>query len=123
MELCTSVLPRETLLAEIARLPDHLKALGITKVILKYGWGSGLHEDLWYQPMRDSTDYLRTFFEDSIKQNIYLPGGSDLLISDEAKTLEVRLCHESDIHIQSDQKEVLDYFATVWSATRHYIKQ
>jgi hypothetical protein len=115
LQIRTTVLSHDRLLKEANRLPGYLIALGTEKVVVSYGWGSGIHEDLWYLPMQVKIAHLRLFLADSISQRIYLPGDSDLLIEDEPNTWSVRLCHESDIHLESDREDVVDYFVQAWA--------
>lgn len=72
-----------------------------------YGWACNLHADLVFLPMRVPVQTFEYFMLDSIAQNIYEIGRSDLLITNPDKDVLITLCHESDIHLDGDNEAIL----------------
>lgn len=62
--------------------------------------------------MDDDTRWLQYLIEDSIDQRIVVPGESDFLFEIPDKRLEVKFCHESDIHLDGSDDELLQKFMT-----------
>ena len=115
MEIATSTLSCEILTEEILRLPGYLSELGVEEVNISYGFGSGIHIDLWWKPMKIHVVHLKKFLEDSIARRILVPGSSDLHIESQDKSFEITVCHQSDFHIKSDTQRVLHFFQSAWS--------
>ena len=82
--------------------------LGDTIIIAYYGWGSILHADLQYVPMRVSTRSLESFVRESLGQEIVIPGGSDFCFTVPEGRLEMLFCHEGDIHLKGSDAALLD---------------
>jgi hypothetical protein len=74
-------------------------------LIVKYGWGCNIHNDLQYVPMQVGINWMNSFLNDSINRKIYEIGKSDLYFENQNKTIEVLFCHESDIHLTANIKE------------------
>jgi hypothetical protein len=70
-----------------------------------YGWGCNIHVDLWYKPMCVGPDGFRWLIEDSTEQKIFEFGNSDLLIDSPDSTMQITICHESDIHLDGSDDE------------------
>ncbi|HWP59125.1 MAG TPA: hypothetical protein VNL14_14625 [Candidatus Acidoferrales bacterium] len=101
-------------------LPRVLAELvGETIVSARYGWGSSLHADLQYVPMRLTTAALERFVEDSLAQEIVVPGSSDFCFVVGERRLEILFCHEGDIHLDGDDPLLIErlqksgYFAEI----------
>jgi hypothetical protein len=104
-------LSKEQMHAAILALPGVLQTLlGEHKIIASYGWGTNIHVDLTYKPMREDTRWIQYLIEDSIEHGIVLPGGSDFLFEVPEGRLELLFCHESDIHLDGSDDELLQRF-------------
>src|SRR5690606_27743282 len=77
---------------------------------IQYGTGARLHGSLLYIPMSVSSDVLPFVLEDSLEQQIILPGASDLLIDSADDELRILFCHESDIHVDGSNEALLQRF-------------
>ncbi len=92
-------------------LPNVLHDLiGDHKIIAMYGWAAKLHPDLYWKPMDSDTRWLKYLIEDSIDQRIVIPGESDFIFEIPEKRLEVKFCHESDIHLNGVDDDLLQHF-------------
>jgi len=104
-------LSAERLRSALLQLPsiiEHL--LGQVAISARYGCGTKLHAELHFIPMGLSTELLPFFLEDSLDQRIYAPGESDLLLALPDQQLDLIFCHESDIHINGEDEELMRQF-------------
>jgi len=111
MEFISKVLSKEQILKAMQVLPETLQGLiGDELVSASYGFGSQIHGDLQYQPMKVGTKWLDKFIADSIVQNIVVPGDSDFLFKIGGDRLELLFCHECDIHVSGKDSELVKRF-------------
>ena len=75
-----------------------------------YGFGSDIHGDLTYVPMRLLPRHLSGFFRDSVSQHIFRPGDSDLHFEFPNDRLTITFCHERDIHFGGVDSELVERF-------------
>jgi hypothetical protein len=87
-----------------------LELVGEHKLVAMYGWATKLHADLWYKPMSEDTRWLEYLIEDSLDQRIVIPGESDFKVQVPENRLEVMFCHESDIHLNGSDDDLLQRF-------------
>ncbi|WP_428305302.1 hypothetical protein [Lacipirellula sp.] len=107
----TDYLLNEQMYSALLALPGVLTALlGAHKVVAMYGWAAKIHPSLAWQRMDDHTDRLQYLIEDSIDQRIIVPGQSDFYFEVPEKRLAVMFCHESDIHLDGSDDELLKRF-------------
>ena len=92
----------------IAALPTVMRDLyGNQNLTVYYGWDCNLQPDLLYEPISVALDVFPHFIEYSIEQGIFEVGGSDLLIESPDSSIEITICHESDIHIDGTDDDAL----------------
>lgn len=104
-------LTAEQMAASLKTLPAALLELfGEWRYTVLYGWGSGLHVDLWYMPMSVGACGMSWFIEESVDQRIFVPGGSDLFIKSPRNELEILVCHENDIHVDGESLDAMQRF-------------
>ena len=107
----TDYLPNEEMHAALLALSKVLlHLLEEHPIIAMYGWAAHIHDSLHWTPMDDDTRTLHHLIEDSIEQRIVIPGRSDFLFEVPEKRLEVAFCHESDIHLDGSDDELLQQF-------------
>lgn len=87
---------REMLVALPSVLMD---VIGNEIVEASYGWASNLHIDLCWIPMQVNVSWLDRFIDDSIRQEITIPGRSDFTFTVRGGALEIEFCHEGHLHI------------------------
>jgi hypothetical protein len=99
-----------------------LDLFGECKFTILYGWGTGLHIDLWYKPMSVGTCGISWFIEESVDQRIFVPGGSDLFINSPHNELALLFCHENDIHVDGESLDAMQRFmaAETFHSMRFY---
>ena len=107
----TEYLPKEQMLSALLALPRVLRhLLGEHPVVAMYGHAAKIHTALRWQPMNASTCSLQYLIEDSIEQRIVIPGQSDFLFDVPEERLNVKFCHECDIHLDGSDDELLREF-------------
>lgn len=99
MEYVSAVLDREEILAYLVKLPSLLNAQGCRECEVSFGWQAELPVDELWKPHRLTLDALPGFTESAMERGIYVPGQSDFFLELPDRELEVRFCHESDIHV------------------------
>jgi hypothetical protein len=104
-------LPKEQMHSALLALPGVLQTLlGEHRIVASHGWAANIHSDLRYHPMNESTHRIQYFIEDSIKQRIIIPGESDFRFEVPNGRLDLVFCHESDIHLDGSDDELLRRF-------------
>ncbi len=83
-----------------------------TILIAVYGWGCRLHPELCYRAMQVGVGWLDKFINDSLRQEIVIPGDSDFTITVPADRMIVHFCHEGDIHTGGND---LDLQSRLWA--------
>src|SRR5689334_10971036 len=104
-------LPKDKLHSALLALPGVLQVLlGEHPIIASDGWSAKIHSDLYYKPMREDTLWLQYIIEDSIEQRIVIPGESDFRFEVPENRLDLLFCHDSDIHLDGADDELLQRF-------------
>ena len=107
-ELTTRILTKAEVDAILKALPAFLFRLwGNSVVTVLYGTRCNIHNDLQHVPMGVGISWLARFLSESERQDIFVPGASDLFIRDEQERVEILFCHEADIHISGSDKELV----------------
>jgi hypothetical protein len=107
-EVCTEPLSIDQLRESLSEMTEFLLSVGHNHVSVTYGWGCNLPADQLWLPAQIDTAQLESFVQQSVRNGVFVFGCSDLHIEDPQKTLEFRLCHESDIHFGSDDPRLLE---------------
>jgi hypothetical protein len=115
MELVSGLLNAKQLLAEVPEIVDLLRSAGVEEAIVVFGWGSKLSADQLWGENRVRVDDLPAFVQSGADAGTFVPGAADLIIRDSAQILEFRLCHESDIHLVTDDEAILDRTTQRWA--------
>jgi hypothetical protein len=102
MTFVTSPLTRTQLLDEIPQIVGWLQSNGIDDLVIEYGSGCKLEPE------------LVPFIQSSIESGIYEPGEADLVVHDRDRNFECLFCHESDIHLATDDESILTQAAQRW---------
>lgn len=110
MELVTSRLTPAQVWAEVNGIRDFLLRQGIGSLVAVYGWGCNPDRTELWQDIPVATEQLPRFVEESIAKGIYSLGEADIWIHSATRECLFRLCHEQDIHFET---EVHDLFASV----------
>ena len=107
----SDILPAKRVRLAMDALPDVFRSLlGDCLVTAFYGFGTEIHADLQFMPMRVSTRWIERFIADSIKQGIVIAGRCDFSFIAPDERLEVLFCHESDIHLNGKDDALIGQF-------------
>ena len=114
MKIGSGPITSRQVLDEVLEIVRLLRASGIEDVIVYYGWGSRLEINQLWSPININLDNLPAFVRDSVEKGVFSPGNSDLIIEDKAGTLTFLLCHESDIHLMTENRNLIDETKRHW---------
>lgn len=114
VEIRTESLSPNQLASSVPEIAGLLRSWGHDSVTVTYGYGcKAPTEELW-QPQEIQTERLPAFVERSVHTGTLLLGRCDLHVEDREKTLEFRLCHESDMHFESVDQSLVDKIEALW---------
>ncbi len=85
------------------------RLVGECIIVARYGWACELHPQLCHVPMEVGTAWLDRFIDDSLRQQIVIPGESDFIFEVPGR-LQLFFCHERDFHAGGDDKALLSAF-------------
>ena len=119
MEIVSGPLTQGQILHEVVEIVNSLRSHNVEHVVVTHGWGSNLDTDQLWKEITLNVDDLRAFIQNSIEKGVFSPGRADLFIRDEARTLKFTLCHESDIHLVTDDRGVIDQTVRRWAEKRY----
>lgn len=107
----SDILIAERVRQAMEALPDVFRSLlGDCIVTAYYGFGTEIHTDLQYLPMRVGMRWIDRFMRDSIDRGIVIPGHGDFSFTTPDEKLQVLFCHESDIHVNGKDDALIEQF-------------
>ena len=115
MEVRTEILSRAALEQHVGVVQQLCVEFAAATVDVTYGWACNLAIDDLYQDHRMSTSELLPFIARSVTDNIFRLGDSDMYIKDAGGVFEFTICHESDIHFESNDPSLVSRVTTLWS--------
>jgi hypothetical protein len=113
-EIVTNPLTLQQLEKSVPEIVNLLLALG-AQVNVECGYACNLPIDELWQTMQMDLSHLQDFIERSRNNRIFELGASDLHVSDLERRWSFKLCHESDLHFVSSDRELLEYVAMTWN--------
>lgn len=116
MEVVSGNLDEVQMVDEVPEIMKLLSSNGLDDLVVEYGWGSRVDPDKMWTGIDVKTTDLSNFVQRSINEGMYSPGKADLIIADKGRSAQFRLCHESDIHLESDNQLLLDQIGKHWVA-------
>jgi hypothetical protein len=114
MEIVTRRLNAAQLLAEIPEIVEMFRLNGLEHLTVEFGWGSGQAIDQCWYPHLVSLVDLESFIQRRLNEDVFLPGQSDLFIRDSTNVVEFLLCHESDIHLRTENAAIAKMIEQAW---------
>jgi len=101
--------------AELEAMPTILLHHGIEHVVAFFGIGTDVDDEeelLGLRPLAvaDLLDFTRT----SIERGLFIPAKSDMVFQLEDESTVLKFCHESDIHLDSDNRKLIDEMIARW---------
>ena len=114
MEIVSKELSAAQILAEIPEIVHAFRRMGLEELTVVFGWASGQEIDRWWHPHFMTLDNLESFVRQHVEDGVFLPGESDLHICDRANAVEFLLCHESDIHLRTEDAATAVTIGQAW---------
>ena len=114
MTCVTGPLTPAQLLDEVPEIVKLLQSSGIENLTVEYGWGCKLETSQLWQDIEVRLQDLVAFILSSIEKGIYSPGCADLVLQDRDRTFECLFCHESDIHLVTEDDGLITQATRRW---------
>ena len=114
MTCVTGPLTPAQLLEEVSELVKLLQSTGIENVVVEYGSGCKLEADQLWRDIDIRLPDLIAFIQSSIDKGIYTLGEADLVLQDRDRSFECLFCHESDIHLMTEDDGLLTQATRRW---------
>ena len=114
MTCVTGPLTPVQILDEVPEIVKLLQSSGIENLRVEYGWGCKLETSRLWQDIEVRLQDLVAFIRNSIEEGIYSPGQADLVLQDRDRTFECLFCHESDIHLVTDDDGLITQATRRW---------
>ena len=112
MKIITSILNLKQLEDNIDYIINFFKANKQENIIIMYGWDC--ETDQQYVDIKKNINNLKKFIKNSHEKKIFNLGKSDLYITAKNKKSEFLLCHESDIHFESKDLNLVKRVKNYW---------
>jgi hypothetical protein len=120
MEIVTGQITATQVQGEV--IPDIvelLRSLGVDDLLVEYGWGCRIDTNKLWSDMEVKVGDLPSLAKRSIEEGIYVPNQCDLILQDRSRTFTFNLCHESDIHLTTENPTLIEKASKQW-AVRGY---
>lgn len=108
--LISKVVPAAEILRALEAFPAFLLARGIEECSVMHGWGSDLPIDALWKPMKIPIPDIAGFVSQAIERRDFLAGDSDFYLELTVPCAEFLFCHESDIHLKTEDQELMRAF-------------
>ncbi len=115
MELRTELLTQPQLEREISSIINFLQCKGKHDLVVSYGWGCDLDVNELYQEKPLPLLELHSFIVQSIQLGIFAVGKADLYINSQDEEIGFVLCHESNVHVTTQNRELAQEVASEWA--------
>ena len=119
IELRTGLLTLPQLQEEVNAIIEFLQSKNKRHLLVSYGWDCDLEPEQLYQESPVPPSDLQTFLAESEDDGIFMLGKNDLHIESADRSIEFTLCHESDIHMKTEDKGFAHEIQAYW-ATKDY---
>lgn len=113
-ELVTGRLGPAELLGEVREIAHSLLRANYLEITVMYGVGANLSPEEMWSPIETTSSDLETLVDTAIRDGIFAPGRSDLFVKNRSKSVTFRLCHEADIHLETDECALLKVTEDRW---------
>ena len=116
MKFLTQVLTATQWEQEVDNLIHLLQVKGKHELIVSYGWGCDLDMDDLYQEVPLPLSKLQEWVVQAAVSGIFTLGEGTLQIRSQDKEIEFELCHETDVHVMTDNAELAQEIVAGWAA-------
>lgn len=114
MKCVSGPLTPAQVLEELPEIVNLLRLGGIEELLVEFGSGCKLEaQRLWQDTVVGLAD-LAAFIQRSIEEGIYSPGRADLILQDRDRSFECLFCHESDIHLETEDVSMIEKVNKRW---------
>jgi len=117
MELCCGPIGKAEVQQEIPFLCALVRGGGSQQIGVMYGLACRAEDGALWTESKIEAPLLDEWIADSIRRGIYSPGECDLFIFD-GERLTVQLCHESDIHVETTEVQIIRDCTARWLERR-----
>lgn len=119
MELCSGVLSRSGYLRAVGRVVELLAAAEVPEVVVAYGFGCDCPDEWLYQDILIPSSRLPDFIAEAEAAGYDRVGRDNLYVGVPGGRAEFLLCHESDIHLITEDAGLADRLRAAWLADGH----
>lgn len=126
MEVRSGILSRAEYLLAVERVVEFLRCVGVSEVLVAYGFGCDCPDEQLYQDVAMPLDQVLPFMAEGEALDYYRIGRDNLHVKDGTGRTEFLFCHESDIHFISEDAELAERLKGIWLAagfTGLYVKR
>ncbi len=119
MKLASGLKTSEQLWTEVQEIAALLTRLQITDLTVYFGYNGSSDDrfdDELYQDIEIKADDLLGFLSQSITEGRYHLGEQDFHIQSLSGDITFFICHESDVHLETDNAEVASAMRARWAA-------
>lgn len=119
MKLVSALRTPEQLWSEVQEIAALLIRLQITDLIVFFGYNGSSDDrfdDELYQDIEIGADDMEGFLSRSITEGRYHLGEQDFHIRSLAGDAAFLICHESDVHLETDNAEAITHMRARWAA-------
>lgn len=116
MELRTGTLTLTQMQDEVSSIASLLRRTGKHDLLVSYGWACDLDIDELYQDRPLPLSDLSGFIARSEQDGVFTLGEADLYIESADHAVQFVLCHESDVHLTTDDAAMAEEVGTGWAA-------
>jgi hypothetical protein len=116
MELVSGPLSRDEYLHAVTQILDFLRKMGADQVFVTYGFGCECPAERMPERGLIPLERVLEFIHDSEAAGYYRLGKDNLHVAEESRRAEFLFCHESDIHLITEDERLFERMKAVWLA-------
>ncbi len=119
MKLASGLRTSEQLWSEVQEIAALIGRLQLNELTVFFGYNGSSDDrfdDELYQEIEIKTNDLLGFLSKSMAEGRYHLGDQDFQIHSLSGGVEFLICHESDVHLETDNAEVASHMRARWAA-------
>ncbi len=102
IELTSGILTSRQVQTELEATPEILHRHGLEQIVAFFGYGTTRNSDEMWESHELHVSKLLEFAQQGIERGLFVPGETDLYVEAPDKSTILQFCHDSDIHLKSD---------------------
>ena len=119
MEIASGYMRPEQVWQEAQEIAALFGRLHIEALTVFYGFGCDNDADDQYRDIEVKTGELLAFLSRSIADGLYHLAKADFYIESKPLGVLFLLCHESDVHLETEDGQVADYMRARWAGKEY----